>query len=417
MSVVIEFRNVDILFSADASRRGAAALKEALAALDAGSTRADIAARTRVVVGVANASLKVARGEISVLMGLSGSGKSTLLRAANGLTPVSRGHVLIADGEATVDVASCDRDTLRRIRRQRIAMVFQQFGLLPWRSVRDNVGLGLELRGEPPAELKRIVADKLALVGLSQWADRAVGELSGGMQQRVGLARAFATDADVLLMDEPFSALDPLIRGKLQDELLSLQQRVRKTILFVSHDLDEALKLGDRISILESGRIVQTGTAEDIVLRPADDYVAEFVHHMNPLTVLTGEMIMRPLAELARAGEARWLDPARRACLTLDAGGRPGGCTLDGTPAPLVRATDEGALAAGGPVAASVRGVALAPAVFSLQAIIHLCQQTGLPVLLHDAEGRAVGACGEREIVAALAGRRADAAGQAHAAN
>jgi glycine betaine/proline transport system ATP-binding protein len=417
VSVAIEFRNVDILFSADPSRKGAAALKEALAALDAGSTRADIAARTRVVVGVANASLAVARGEISVLMGLSGSGKSTLLRAANGLTPVSRGQVLVADGEATVDVASCDRATLRRIRRQRIAMVFQQFGLLPWRSVRDNVGFGLELRGEPAAELRRIVEEKLALVGLSQWADRAVGELSGGMQQRVGLARAFATDADVLLMDEPFSALDPLIRGKLQDELLSLQQRVRKTILFVSHDLDEALKLGDHISILEGGRIVQTGTAEDIVLRPADDYVAEFVHHMNPLTVLTGEMIMRPLGALARDGEALWLDPARRARLTLAADGSPGSCTLDGAPAPLVTATEEGTLPAAGASAADGRGVAFAPAAFSLQAIIRLCQQTGLPVLLHDAAGQAVGACGEREIVTALAGRRADAAGQAHAAN
>ena len=417
MSVAIEFRNVAILFSADPSRKGTAALKAALAALDAGSTRADIAAKTRVVVGVANASLEVASGEISVLMGLSGSGKSTLLRAANGLTPVSRGQVLVADGEATVDVASCDRTTLRRIRRQRIAMVFQQFGLLPWRSVRDNVGLGLELRGEPAGELKRIVEEKLALVGLSQWADRAVGELSGGMQQRVGLARAFATDADVLLMDEPFSALDPLIRSKLQDELLSLQQRVRKTILFVSHDLDEALKLGDHISILEGGRIVQTGTAEDIVLRPADDYVAEFVHHMNPLTVLTGEMIMRPLAALVRDGAALWLDPARRARIGLDAGGRPASCTLNGVPAPLVPATDEVALPPTGALATAAPSVALAPAEFSLQAIIRLCQQTGLPVLLRDAAGRVVGACGEREIVAALAGRRAGAAGQEDAAN
>ena len=144
-------------------------------------------------------------------------------------------------------------------------MVFQQFGLLPWRTVRDNVGFGLELRGEPPDKRRRIVDEQLELVGLSQWGDRYCSELSGGMQQRVGLARAFATDADILLMDEPFSALDPLIRRKLQDELLALQERVKKTILFVSHDLDEALKLGDRITILEGGRIVQTGTAQDIV--------------------------------------------------------------------------------------------------------------------------------------------------------
>jgi len=202
--------------------------------------------------------------------------------------------------------------TLRRVRRLRIAMVFQQFGLLPWRSVRDNVGFGLELRGEPADARKRIIDEQLELVGLSQWAERYVSELSGGMQQRVGLARAFATNADILLMDEPFSALDPLIRGKLQDELLALQERVKKTILFVSHDLDEALKLGDHITILEGGRIVQTGTAEDIVVRPANDYVAEFVTHMNPLSVLTGAMVMRRCTTMVRQEQTIWLDDERR---------------------------------------------------------------------------------------------------------
>ena len=241
------------------------------------------------MVGVANASLSVERGEISVLMGLSGSGKSTLLRAANGLNLVTRGQVLVSDGDTTVDIGvNCDPATLRRIRRLRIAMVFQQFGLLPWRTVRDNVGFGLELRGDPPEERRRIVEEQLALVGLSQWAERYCSELSGGMQQRVGLARAFATNADILLMDEPFSALDPLIRRKLQDELLALQERVRKTILFVSHDLDEALKLGDKVTILEGGRIVQTGTGRDILERPADDYVAEFVRYVNPRTAIKG---------------------------------------------------------------------------------------------------------------------------------
>jgi glycine betaine/proline transport system ATP-binding protein len=154
--------------------------------------------------------------------------------------------------------------------------------------VRDNVGFGLELRGEPADKRRRIIDEQLELVGLSAWSERYCHELSGGMQQRVGLARAFATDADILLMDEPFSALDPLIRRKLQDELLTLQARVQRTILFVSHDLDEALKLGDQISILEGGRIVQTGTAQDIVQRPADDYVAEFVRHVNSSTILKG---------------------------------------------------------------------------------------------------------------------------------
>ncbi|MBS0580861.1 MAG: ATP-binding cassette domain-containing protein [Proteobacteria bacterium] len=286
----LEFRAVDILFCARQGRRAhAAAIQQALAQLDAGGTRTEIAERTSVVVGVAQASLSVARGEISVLMGLSGSGKSTLLRAANGLNAVTRGQVLVADGDATVDIGvGCDPKTLRHIRRRRIAMVFQQFALLPWRTVRDNVGFGLELRGDPPAKRREIIDRQLQLVGLTQWAERYTGELSGGMQQRVGLARAFATDADILLMDEPFSALDPLIRRKLQDELLALQERVRKTILFVSHDLDEALKLGDRVTIMEGGRIVQTGTGTDIVQRPADAYVAEFVRHVNPNTAIKG---------------------------------------------------------------------------------------------------------------------------------
>jgi glycine betaine/proline transport system ATP-binding protein len=290
MSSALEFRAVDILFAPRAGRRAAAtATRQALALLDADGTRAAIAEKTGVVLGVAGASLSVARGEISVLMGLSGSGKSTLLRAANGLNSVTRGQVLVADGESTVDIGvNCDPAILRRIRRQRIAMVFQQFGLLPWRTVRDNVGFGLELRGEPPAQRREIIDHQLELVGLSQWADRYTSELSGGMQQRVGLARAFATNADILLMDEPFSALDPLIRRKLQDELLALQERVRRTILFVSHDLDEALKIGDKVTIMEGGRIVQTGTGRDIVERPANDYVAEFVLHVNPRTAIKG---------------------------------------------------------------------------------------------------------------------------------
>jgi glycine betaine/proline transport system ATP-binding protein len=173
-------------------------------------------------------------------------------------------------------------------------MVFQAFGLLPWRTVRENVGLGLELAGQNPAQRLAKVDEQLALVNLTQWADRKVGELSGGMQQRVGLARAFVTDAPILLMDEPFSALDPLIRARLQDELLELQSRLKRTIVFVSHDLDEAFKIGNRIALMEGGRIVQCGTAREIIANPVSEYVADFVAHMNPLSVLTARDVMEP---------------------------------------------------------------------------------------------------------------------------
>jgi len=399
MTAAVEFEQVDILFARQPGRAGRSAMRDALAALDGGATRADIQGRFGVVVGVAGASLSVARGEISVLMGLSGSGKSTLLRAANGLNRVTRGHVHIRDGESNVDVATCDTGELRRVRRERVAMVFQQFGLLPWRTVRDNVGFGLELRGEPVATRNSIVAEKLELVGLSQWADRRLSELSGGMQQRVGLARAFATEADILLMDEPFSALDPLIRGKLQGELLALQERVKKTILFVSHDLDEALRLGDRITILQNGRIIQSGTAEDIVLAPADDYVAEFVRHMNPLDVLTGAMIMCGRARLLGEDGALWLDDGRRYRLSVSARGEALALHLDGVEQVLRHVRDDASLEGMEP------GLAVVPSSFSLQSIIRLRQATGHPVLLAE-DGKIVGVCSEDEIIGALARSR-----------
>ncbi|WP_376871658.1 choline ABC transporter ATP-binding protein [Albirhodobacter sp. R86504] len=274
----VEFDNVSIVFGEQP--------QSALPALDAGASRADVRATTGQTLGVHDCSLTVAEGEILVLMGLSGSGKSTLLRAVNGLNPVVRGCVRVSDGAGLVDVTNADPATLRRIRQKRVAMVFQQFGLLPWRTVRENVGLGLELAGMGVAERRLVVEEQLALVGLASWADRKVSELSGGMQQRVGLARAFATDAPILLMDEPFSALDPLIRARLQDELLELQQKLKRTIIFVSHDLDEAFKLGNRIALMEGGRLVQLGTARDIIANPANEYVADFVAHMNPLGVL-----------------------------------------------------------------------------------------------------------------------------------
>jgi glycine betaine/proline transport system ATP-binding protein len=301
MTTVVEFQNVDIMFGKDT--------REAVAMLDAGKSRTEILAKTSCVLGCAGASLTVKEGEISVLMGLSGSGKSTLLRAVNGLNTVTRGSVLVRNGDTMVDVVTCDEATLRKLRQGQVAMVFQQFALLPWRTVAENVGFGLELADVPDAQRKARVDKQLKLVGLDQWAGKHAHELSGGMQQRVGLARAFATDAPILLMDEPFSALDPLIRTKLQDELLQLQKTLKKTIIFVSHDLEEALKIGNTITIMEGGHIVQSGRPEDIVLRPANDYVRDFIANVNPLSVLTAWNVMRGLHELERdKGGWIWLD-------------------------------------------------------------------------------------------------------------
>ncbi|MFN7024585.1 MAG: choline ABC transporter ATP-binding protein [Pseudorhizobium sp.] len=286
MTDCVVFENVDIVFGDKHA--------EVLALVDQGKSRDEISSSTGIVVGVANASLSVKEGEILVLMGLSGSGKSTLLRAVNGLAPVARGNVQVSTADGPIDPYKASPKTLRHLRMHTVSMVFQQFGLLPWRTVAENVGFGLELAGATERERKERVAEQLELVNLGQWADRKVGELSGGMQQRVGLARAFATGAPILLMDEPFSALDPLIRTRLQDELMEFQSRLKKTILFVSHDLDEAFRIGNRIAIMEGGRIIQCGTPQEIVKNPADQYVADFVQNMNPIAMLTAGDVMRP---------------------------------------------------------------------------------------------------------------------------
>ncbi len=326
----VEFDAVSIVFG-DAPEK-------ALPLMDEGKTRTEVQAACAQVLGVHDCTLTVAEGEILVLMGLSGSGKSTLLRAVNGLNPVCRGEVRVHDGDAMVSVTHADAATLRRLRLSRIAMVFQQFGLLPWRTVRENVGLGLELAGIPEPERRPRVDAQLALVNLSQWSDRKVGDLSGGMQQRVGLARAFVTEAPILLMDEPFSALDPLIRARLQDELLELQSRLKRTIVFVSHDLDEAFKIGNRIALMEGGRIVQCGTAREIIANPVSDYVADFVAHMNPLSVLTARDVMAPGApEGPQVGAET---PVRDIMEMLRTGTETVTVVEGGTPLGVIRAAD-----------------------------------------------------------------------------
>lgn len=390
MTTALAFSHVDILFHRQNSK---AAINRALAMLDEGGTREEIARTTQVTVGVADANLAIERGEISILMGLSGSGKSTLLRAANGLNKAVRGEVQIGNGVAYVDLSNCDDDTLREIRKTRIAMVFQNFGLLPWRTVRDNAGLGLELRGITPSMRRKMVDEKLELVGLSRWANSRISELSGGMQQRVGLARAFATDADILLMDEPFSALDPLIRRKLQDELLHIQKQLKKTIIFVSHDIDEALKIGNQITIMREGRIIQTGTPHDILFRPVNDYVGEFVRHMNPLPVLDAASVMRGLELLGKTDDGLTpIDEAGRYRFDFIAdqvrhiGGRVHAIQRHMT-VPDTHTCEIGSgLVQCVPIGTSLHAVAL------------LRQRSNMPVLIHR-EGEVVGLCDHGDII------------------
>jgi glycine betaine/proline transport system ATP-binding protein len=389
----VEFRDVDIIFGENR--------KAALAMLRAGATRDEVIAKTQAVPGAVDINFSVEPGGIYVLMGLSGSGKSTVLRAVNRLNRVARGTVMVEHRGKPVDVATCDDATLRDIRMTTVAMVFQQFALLPWRTVRENVGFGLEVRGLPAAEKIRIVDEKLALVGLSNWAEKYSHELSGGMQQRVGLARAFATDAPILLMDEPFSALDPLIRDKLQDELLDLQKTLKKTIVFVSHDLDEALKLGNTIAILEGGRIVQAGRAEDILLRPANDYVAEFVKHMNPLNVLRGTSVMTPASALRRVGGEVVIDSGEQIRVRIDEEERPVSVTLGGRKGSFAAADGET-----GTVADQTCDMIVAPVDLTLRAAIALKRQTDHPILLVDQLGRLAGLCGDDEIYRGLLRRQ-----------
>ncbi len=279
--------------------------------LDAGESKQDILRKTRSTVAVQGADFEIKRGETFVIMGLSGSGKSTLVRLLNRLIEPTAGTVEV-EGR---DVTELKRDELTELRREKFGMVFQRFALLPHRSVLDNVAFGLEIQGQDKADRREKAKEALALVGLAGWEESRPDELSGGMQQRVGLARALASDPDILLMDEPFSALDPLMRRQMQEEMIDLQSRLQKTIVFITHDLDEALRLGDRVAIMKDGRVVQLGTPDDIVLNPADDYVASFVEGHDRSEMVTAEHVMVAPAELLRGGHsptvaARTLDRA-----------------------------------------------------------------------------------------------------------
>ncbi|MFD1037661.1 glycine betaine/L-proline ABC transporter ATP-binding protein [Virgibacillus byunsanensis] len=263
--------------------------KQALKLLDKGLSKDAILEQTGNTVGVNRASFSVEAGEIFVIMGLSGSGKSTLVRLVNRLIEPTEGSIFV-DGD---DLAKMDKNSLRKVRREKLSMVFQRFALFPHRTVLENAEFGLEIQKVAKEERKKKAEESLELVGLSGYIHQTPGQLSGGMQQRVGLARALANDPEVLLMDEAFSALDPLIRKEMQDELLDLQTKMQKTILFITHDLDEALRIGDRIALMKDGSIVQIGTPEEILVNPKNDYVEKFVEDVDRSKVLNAQHIMK----------------------------------------------------------------------------------------------------------------------------
>src|SRR5690625_4964857 len=265
--------------------------KQAINYLDEGKSKAEILELTGMTVGVSKANFEVNPGEIFVIMGLSGSGKSTLVRMLNRLVEPTEGEIYI-NGK---DIAKMNREDLRNVRRKKMSMVFQNFALLPHKTILQNTEFGLEIQGVSQEEREQKAREALELVGLKEYVDMYPDELSGGMQQRVGLARALANDPDILLMDEAFSALDPLIRKDMQDELMELHQSLNKTIIFITHDLNEALRIGDRIALMKDGSIVQVGTAEEILMSPANEYVKRFVEDVDLAKVLTaGHVMIRP---------------------------------------------------------------------------------------------------------------------------
>ena len=281
----IEINNVYKIFGSNP--------KSVLPMVKDGATKDEILEKTGHTVGLDNVSLKIEEGETFVCMGLSGSGKSTLIRHLNRLIDPTDGDILI---EGT-NVMSLNTESLIDFRRHKMSMVFQRFGLFPHKTVIQNVGYGLEMQGKSDEERNKISMEKIEAVGLTGFENQYPNQLSGGMQQRVGLARALATNTDIMLMDEAFSALDPLIRSDMQKQLLDLQSELKKTIVFITHDLDESLRLGDHIGILNAGKLVQVGTPVDIIMNPADDYVEAFVKDVNRAKVLKAKVIMKPANE------------------------------------------------------------------------------------------------------------------------
>lgn len=387
----IKVEKVYKVFGRDA-RRGVKMLEE-------GVNKTEIMKKTRLAVGVDDASFEVAKGELLVIMGLSGSGKSTLLRCINRLIEPTAGKVFV-DG---VDVTALSDGDLRHMRMKKFGMVFQRFALLPHRTVLHNTEFGLEIQGMKAAERSEKAREALKLVGLEGWEDSYPEQLSGGMQQRVGLARALAVDPDILFMDEAFSALDPLIRREMQDELLALQSRVHKTILFITHDLDEALKIGDRIIIMKDGAIVQVGTPEDILTNPATEYVEKFVEDVNLAKILTAGTVMHKASTVTYPK-----DGPKTALHKMKEAGISSILVVDRDRRLLGRVAADDALRLAKENEKSLEQVILkdVPAVQAETPINELFAEQAFPVAVTDEEGHLKGIIIRGALLAALAEKR-----------
>ncbi|MDB5981982.1 MAG: proline/glycine betaine transporter ATP-binding protein [Pseudomonas sp.] len=396
MSERLKIENLYKVFSSSPQR--------AMQLLTAGASKDRILAETATVVGLNNVSLSIPSGAIYMIMGLSGSGKSTLARCINRLNEPTAGKILL-DGE---DLVTLNENQLREVRRTRISMVFQHFALLPNKTVIENTEFGLKLRGIPLAQRRKRAEEVLAVVGLAKWADHHPHELSGGMRQRVGLARALTTDADVLIMDEAFSALDPLIRTEMQDELLRLQRTLKKTILFITHDFQEALKLGTRIAIMSDGQVVREGTPQEIVMDPGSDYVAAFTRDVDRSRLFDALSIMETAHTLLVQGDTRIVGNESSSAFVLSASGKVVG-VLDSA----------SLLAVGGGADALQRLSTLFVSVPANAKLVEVARQLkpGLPVAVVDGEGLFIGTLNSSHIldcIASVASHRPNAAEVAH---
>ncbi len=364
-----------------------------------GMSKQDVLEETGHTVGIKDVSLEIGAGEIYVIMGLSGSGKSTLIRHINRLIEPTSGRILV-DGE---DVLTLNQTQLRELRRHKISMVFQRFALLPHKTVLENSISGLTLRGESKADAHERAMGQIKLVGLEGFENQYPSQLSGGMQQRVGLARALATDAEVLLMDEAFSALDPLIRNDMQDQLLEIQKTLNRTIVFITHDLDEALRIGDKIAILRDGELRQVGTGEDILMNPADDYVSRFVKDVNRGRVVTVGSIAANIPSVgmgqATYNEAilKMRNDAADATYVVDENGKPIGAVTEAVAAKLngraedqISNTDDLA-----PVNVTSEHTVI-------EDMLTMIVESDVPVAVTDESGKLIGGLGRSAVIQAL---------------